>query len=118
MKKHIKVSAKYNRDGETFTLTVKEMTHPSVFDFGGGQSEVTSEYRVKMFVHGNTLLAFNGLTGFGDSEFTLRAWSAPKEVTKVFVLNSQESENTMTLPVKYWPDLREAIKAYNEFYSE
>ena len=57
MKKHIKVSAKYNRDGETFTLTIKEMSHPSVFDFGGGQPEGTSEYRGRMFVHGNTLLA-------------------------------------------------------------
>jgi len=118
MKKHIKVSAKYNKDGETFTLTVKEMTHPSTTDFGGGQSEITYGYAASMFVHKDTLLAFNGSTSFSTDIVTLRAWGATKKVTQVFVLNSKEYENTKKLPLKHWTDLRAAIKAYNEFYSE
>jgi hypothetical protein len=85
--------------------------------FGGGQSEVTSKYKCRMFVNGSTLLAFNDDTAYSADVNLVRRWYPPKEVTKVFALKPQKYYDTIKLPLKHWPDLREAIKAYNEFYS-
>jgi len=101
MKQHLKVRAKLSSDRTKVHVIAVEQTH-----FGGkfGSGTVPGTFRgIGEFVHNNVALRSATTCAFYPSYGPMRLYF------------SSLSGPPITIPIKYWEEIKEAIEAYNEW---
>jgi hypothetical protein len=118
--KHLKVLYK-DHDDDTFSLALIQQTHTGT-EFGNYAP--SKAYGTIGFMHGDVcLVAGSGTIRIDDS---ITPWgNIPTKHLIVWVLFRDEyiasklpSFNPNRYTSKYWPRVKAAIEAYNEFYKE